>query len=110
MCVCVCVSVCACVCGACGDTQGGGGHHNREEALQGSMGCLLGACVCVTPKYFNQINSIHYKHHHSTALSALQQCLDNPLRVAFPPSQHNTKTMYSAPCAYRNQQPCMPMR
>ena len=35
------------------------------------------ARVCVAPKYFNQINSVHYKHHHSTALSAPQQCLDN---------------------------------
>ena len=34
MCVCVCVCVCVC-------HVGGGGHHIREEGLQGSTGCLL---------------------------------------------------------------------
>ena len=47
--------------------------------------------VCVTPKYLNQINSVRCEHHLSTALFALQQHLDSPLRMAFLPSQHNTK-------------------
>ena len=43
-------------------------------------------------------------HHCSTALFALQQCLDTPPVVAFPPSQHDTLTMDSrhattAPCS-----------
>ena len=75
-----------------------------------SLARCVCVCVCVTPKYFNQINSVRCKHHHSTALSPLQQCLDNPLHVACPPSQHDMKTMYSSPCAYHNLQPRMPMR
>ena len=30
--------------------------------------------------------------------------------MAFPSSQHDTKTVYSSPCAYHNLQPRMPMR
>ena len=53
--------------------------------------------MCVTPTYFNQI--ICYQHHLPTALFALQQRLDTPLHVAFPPSQHDTKTMRRCVCA-----------
>ena len=82
--VCVCVRACVCVCGC-------------------VCGCVC-ARVCV---YDAQINSVRFHHHHSTALSPLQHCLDSPPRVAFPPSQHDSKTMYSSPCAYRSLAVCV---
>jgi hypothetical protein len=33
-------------------------------------------------------------HHLSTAMSALQQCLEYQPVTAFPPSQHDSKTVY----------------
>ena len=58
----------------------------RNTAMERETVCVcmcVCVCVCVTPKYFNQINSVRYAHLHSTALSALQQYLDSPPRVAF---------------------------
>ena len=65
--------------------------------------------VYVMPNHFNKSKAFAMIHHLSTALSALQQCLVFPPRAAFPPSQHDTKTVYSLSCAYRTLQPRMPM-
>ena len=53
-------------------------------------------CVCVCDAQLFSTNSIAFAniHHLSTALFALQQCLDFTLRAAFPPSLHDSKAMY----------------
>ena len=55
--------------------------------------CLY-VCVCVTPNHFNNIIAFAIIHHLSTAMFALQQCLVFRPVAAFPPSQHDIKTMY----------------
>ena len=48
-------------------------------------------CANVTPNIFEKsIPAFAHMHHHSTALSTLQQYLVDPFLAAFPPSQHDS--------------------
>ena len=53
-------------------------------------------CMCMRrPMISNKAIAFAMIHHHSTALLALQQCSSQAPIASFPPSQHNSNTMYT---------------
>ena len=72
-----------------------------------SAGSPVGALAQCVWRPFISIKAIVFTmiHHLSTALSEPQQCLVSPPGVAFPPSQHDSRTMYRACIPTK---PCIP--
>ena len=63
--------------------------------------------MCLTPNHFNRIQSVRY--HTAPLYSNVRTAamFGYPPLTAFPPSQHNSKTMYS-PCAHAPTASCNP--
>ena len=88
----LCVCVCVCVC---------------QLPIAPHVGGDVCVCVCGTPNDFNNLKAFAIIQHLSTAMFALQQCLDLFARRDLPSLSARHEIYEQSPCSYRTLCVCV---